>query len=59
MQTTIRVHRELLGWARWTRMVGVALVRTEVPVAAHRGVLPMLQWVPTTAVTPAGQHLIA
>jgi hypothetical protein len=24
----------------------------EVPVAAHRGVLPMLQWVPADAVRP-------
>jgi hypothetical protein len=41
---------ELLGWARVTDGRWVALVRMEVPVAAHRGVLPMLQWVPAEAV---------
>ena len=39
---------ELLGWARVTDGRWVALVRMEVPVAAHRGVLPMLQWVRPT-----------
>ncbi len=43
---------ELLGWARVTDGRWVALVRMEVPVAAHRGVLPMLQWVPADAVQP-------
>jgi hypothetical protein len=43
---------ELLGWARVTDGRWVALVRMEVPVAAHRGVLPMLQWVPADAVRP-------
>lgn len=44
---------ELLGWARVTDGRWVALVRMEVPVAARRGVLPMLQWVPAEAVRPA------
>jgi hypothetical protein len=43
---------ELLGWARVTDGRWVALVRMEVPVAARRGVLPMLQWVPSSAVRP-------
>lgn len=43
---------ELLGWARVTDGRWVALVRMEVPVAAHRGILPMLQWVPSGAVRP-------
>lgn len=43
---------ELLGWARVTDGRWVALVRMELPVAAHRGVLPMLQWVPADAVRP-------
>ncbi len=48
---------ELLGWARVTDGRWVALVRMEVPVAAHRGVLPMLQWVPADAVRPgSGQQ---
>jgi hypothetical protein len=44
---------ELLGWARVSDGRWVGLVRMEVPVAAHRGVLPMLQWVPAAAIRPA------
>ncbi len=43
---------ELLGWAWVTDGRWLALVRTEHPVAAGHGVLPMLQWVPAAAVTP-------
>lgn len=43
----------LHGWARVTDGRWVALVRMEVPVAAGKGVLPMLQWVPAAAVRPA------
>lgn len=43
---------ELLDWARATDGRWLALVRMEVPVAAHQGILPMLQWVPATAVRP-------
>lgn len=43
---------QLLGWARVTDGRWVGLVRMEVAVAAGRGVLPMMQWVPAAAVRP-------
>lgn len=43
---------QLLGWARVTDGRWVALVGMEVPVAAGRGVLPMMQWVPANALRP-------